>query len=167
MNPMFDITKPAVDLIDTDRLVRILEANPDHADRQFQIENWIAAQNRSAKHIVAPMATDTTANVIAMETLPMVTTEEFATLFGTFDLLTSGTATPEQIAEDLAGLAPILAKLKSYSGAPSLQTCFDAKGFPGDVLEIVPELADYETQLHLEGHIRVVRKPQPPTNENE
>ena len=160
---MFDITRPAVDLIDTDRLVRILEASPDPADRQFQIENWIAAQNKSVKHIVAPMATDTTANVIAMETFPMVTTEEFATLFGTFDLLMSGTATPEQIAE----LAPILAKLKYYAGVPSLQTCFDAKGFPGDVLEVVPELANYETRLHLEGQIRVVRKPQPATNENE
>ena len=158
---MFDITKPAISLLDTDRLVKLLENNNDSGDRAFIIDNWVATQNSNSKCIVTPLGTDTNANTLAMETFPAITSVEFGTLMGTLALLASGTVTPEQLPDILAGIAPVLAKLKQYDGTPSLQTCFDAKGFPSEVLAQIPELAGYEPALFLSAHIRVNKRQQP------
>jgi len=143
MTAMFDVTLPAIQLLDTPRLQRLLQNNTNTDDRQFIIENWIAAQNRDCKSIITPLASDTFANVIAMETFPKLTSEEFATLMGALASLGD------------PGLLAIVAKLKQYEGLPSLQTCFDAEGFSGEVLQSIPELARYKCKFHLTAQIRV------------
>jgi len=146
MNPMFDITKPAIVLMDTGRLQRLLENNTDPDDRKFIINGWIADQNKNSRHIVSTMEADTFANIIAMETFPKLTTEQFAKLMGALAVLAQ--TDPE--------LAAIVQKLKQYNGVPSLQTCFDAEGFSSDSIAKIPELAGYKCELHLSSQIRVV-----------
>ena len=143
MNAMFDVTKPAIQLIDTDQLQRLLGNNTDHEDRAFIIEGWQAKQNRNAKHIVTPLGMDTFANIVAMETFPKLTSEEFALLMGALASLGD------------PALTAIVQKLKMYGGMPSLQTCFDAEGFSGEAIASIPELANYQCVLYLTSHIRV------------
>ena len=150
---MFDYTKSALVCMDTDRLERLLLATPSSDDRDFTIKNWVAWQNRNTQSIVTPMATDTYANIVGMETMPKLTSDEFALLMSTLMTIQD----PQ--------IQAIVHKLKMYNDAPSLQTCFDSQGFSSDVLGNVPELAAYETSLCLSAHVRV--HPKSVQHENE
>jgi len=151
MNPMFDIMKPAQVLMDTSRLSRLLANNTDRDDRKYIIAGWIAQQNRNMLHIVTTLEKDTFANIVAMETFPKLTTEEFATLMGALGIVAH--TDPE--------LEAIVGKLKTFlppgfsDPIPSLQTCFDVEGFTGNDIDNIPELADCKCELYLTAQIRV------------
>ena len=166
MLPMFDNMRPAVKLIDTDKLQVMLQGVEDSMARDYIIKGFLADQNRNGQTIVAPLATDAYANLIGMETNPLITPEEFMTLMGTLAALGSGGVTQEQLPDILAGIAPVLQKLKVYENGPSLQTGFDAQGFSSEVLKNVPELEKYIVTLIWSAHVRIDPKPQA-TDENE
>ena len=161
MNPMFDVTKSATVLVDTDKLQTMLSGVESAEAREYIIKGFIADQNRNAKSLSMPLATDSFANIVGMETFPLITTEEFGTLMMTLDAIASGNTPPGLLAD----LSPVMAKLKQYNGAPSLQTCFDAQGFSSEVIDSIPELKNYNVSLYLTAHIRI--DPKPKVNENE
>lgn len=161
MTPMFDVTKSATVLVDTDKLQTMLSGVESAEAREYIIKGFIADQNRNAKSLTMPLVTDSFANIVGLETFPLITTEEFGTLMMTLDAIASGNASPEL----LAGLSPVVAKLKQYNGVPSLQTCFDAQGFSSEVIDSIPELKNYNVSLYLTAHIRI--DPKPKVNENE
>jgi len=165
MNPMFDVTKSATVLVDTDKLQTMLSGVESAEAREYIIKGFIADQNRNAKSLTMPLATDSFANIVGMETFPLITTEEFGTLMLTLDAIASGNTPPEQIPALLSGVSPVVAKLKQYNGVPSLQTCFDAQGFSSEAIATIPELENYNVSLYLTAHIRI--DPKPKTNENE
>lgn len=156
---MFDVAKSATVLIDTEKLQSLLAGVESAEAREYIIKGFIAEQNRNSKTMTVPLGTDTYANIIGMETYPIVSTLEFASLMTAMGGLATGEVTTDQLPEMIAGLGTVMNKLKSYGGVPSLQTCFDAQGLSSEAIAAIPELEKYDVKLYLSAHIRIDPKP--------